>query len=116
MEDKYSRRKFINKTGLTIAGAGTVMALSGTTTANAAGQSMMAKGGLDPVKFGKSLKGIGFNLLVTDVAATVAFSKDILLADSIQVDEGFAILRSNDTIWMLHSDATYHSNPLAGLV
>ncbi|MDG1859197.1 MAG: hypothetical protein P8I94_08840, partial [Emcibacteraceae bacterium] len=53
---------------------------------------------------------------VTDIDATVKFSKDILLTHTIMTDDGFAILRSGETLWMLHGDETYHSNPLGGIV
>jgi catechol 2,3-dioxygenase-like lactoylglutathione lyase family enzyme len=80
------------------------------------GNSMMASDDLDAVEFGQSLRGLGFNLLVTDVDATIEFSKKILLANVLNNSEGFAILKRSGAIWMLHADITYHSNPLVGFV
>lgn len=113
MKDDYSRRTIIK------AGAGAALALSGTTEmaqSQETGNSMMASEGLDAAEFGQSLKGLGFNLLVTDVDATITFSKEVLLASVINTSEGFAILQRSGAIWMLHADSTYHSNPLAGFV
>ena len=72
MKDDYSRRSVIK------AGAGTVLALSGATEmakAQETGNSMMASDDLDAAEFGQFLRGLGFNLLVTDVDATIEFSK-----------------------------------------
>ena len=71
--------------------------------------------------YGRSLKGFGINLLVRDVARTVDFARNILLAETATVDKDFAVLRHrvNGHVlaeWMLHADGTYHSNPLLGLV
>lgn len=78
--------------------------------------NMMSGGEIDAVEFGQSLKGFGVNFLVTDISKTVEFSKNILGADVVMVDDGFAILRRGEMIWMLHGDETYHSNPLQGFV
>lgn len=120
MKDQYSRRKFISETGLKLAGAGTVMALTGADLNNQAAAQMSMAGtdgsAPDAAAFGKSLTGIGISLLVTDVAATVEFSKKILKAEAMYADDSFAIMRHGESVWMLHFDGTYHSNPLLGLV
>jgi uncharacterized glyoxalase superfamily protein PhnB len=113
MKDDYSRRTVIK------AGAGTVLALSGAAEmANAQENKgmMMASDDLDAVEFGQSLRGMGFNLLVSDLDATLEFSKEILHATIINASEGFAVVQRSGAIWMLHADSTYHSNPLAGFV
>jgi len=71
--------------------------------------------------YGRGLKGFGVNLLVRDVARTVAFSRDILLTETAMANEDFAVLRHrvNGQLlaeWMLHADGTYHANPLLGLI
>ena len=71
--------------------------------------------------YGRSLKGFGVNLLVRDVLRTVAFSRDVLLAEIATADKDFAVLRHrvNGQVlaeWMLHADGTYHSNPLPSLI
>jgi catechol 2,3-dioxygenase-like lactoylglutathione lyase family enzyme len=71
--------------------------------------------------YGRGLKGFGVNLLVRDVPRTVAFSRDILEAETALADKDFAVLRHrvNGHVlaeWMLHADGTYHSNPLLSLI
>ena len=67
-------------------------------------------------EFGASLTGIGLNLLVRDVLAQVAFLTDVFAMTAHQVSKDFAILRYHDQVLQLHSDGTYHSNPLLGLL
>lgn len=93
------------------------MALTGKSDEAKAAQMMGSSGEApDAAAFGKSLKGIGISLLVTDVAAAVEFSIKILQAQTMYADETFAIMRHGMSVWMLHSDSTYHSNPMLGLV
>jgi catechol 2,3-dioxygenase-like lactoylglutathione lyase family enzyme len=71
--------------------------------------------------YGRSLKGFGVNLLVRDVARSVAFAQDVLGAEAAYVDKDFAVLRYRvggqlRAEWMLHADGTYHSHPLLGLI
>jgi hypothetical protein len=71
--------------------------------------------------YGRSLKGFGINLLVRDVPRTVAFARNILLAETATADKDFAVMRHrvNGQVlaeWMLHADGTYHSNPLLSLI
>jgi catechol 2,3-dioxygenase-like lactoylglutathione lyase family enzyme len=69
--------------------------------------------------YGRSLKGLGINLLVRDVARGVRFANDILLARTVYEDADFAVLRHETARaaaeWMLHADHTYSNNPLLGL-
>ena len=71
-------------------------------------------------EYGRSLKGLGINLLVRDVARGVAFAQDVLGAHKVFADQDFAVLRYQNgptsAEWMLHADGTYHSNPLLGLL
>ncbi|WP_395016044.1 VOC family protein [Dongia sp.] len=71
-------------------------------------------------EYGRSLKGLGINLLVRDVARSVAFAKDVLGATVAVADKDFAVLRytkgRSAAEWMLHADGTYHSNPLLPLL
>lgn len=66
--------------------------------------------------FGASLTGIGLNLLVRDVPAQVAFLCDVFGMTAHQPTQDFAILRYHDQVMQLHSDDTYHSNPLLSLL
>lgn len=71
-------------------------------------------------EYGRSLQGLGINLLVRDVTRSVAFARDVLGASVAYADKDFAVLRyacgPTRAEWMLHSDGTYHSNPMLGLI
>lgn len=66
--------------------------------------------------FGKSLSGIGLNLLVRDVPAQCAFLGAVFGMRAHQVSADFAIVTYGGQVFQIHSDATYHSNPLLGLL
>jgi len=66
--------------------------------------------------FGASLRGIGMNLLVRDVVAQVVFLETVFGMKAHQPTADFAIMRYGDQLLQLHSDGTYHSNPLLGLI
>lgn len=70
----------------------------------------------DAAAFGKSLKGIGLNLLVRDVPAQCAFLATLFDMQAHQPTADFAIITYGDQVFQIHSDATYHSNPLLGLL
>lgn len=65
--------------------------------------------------YGRSLTGFGVNMLVRDVARSVAFLGDILGVEAVYAERDFAVCRHKGQDWMLHSDASYHSNPLLAL-
>ena len=67
-------------------------------------------------EFGASLRGIGINILVRDVAAQVAFLTQVFDMKAYQTTADFAIMTYGDTVFQVHSDGTYHSNPLLSLV
>ncbi len=74
---------------------------------------------MDAAKFGKSLpKGLGINLLVKHVDASVGFAKHVLGAESVYDDEDFAFLREpvSGASWILHADHSYSDHRLSGLV
>ncbi|WP_300010758.1 VOC family protein [uncultured Roseobacter sp.] len=66
--------------------------------------------------FGKSLRGIGLNLLVRDVRATCAFLADVFDFNAHRVSDDFAIITAGKEVFQLHSDGTYADNPLLGLL
>jgi catechol 2,3-dioxygenase-like lactoylglutathione lyase family enzyme len=66
--------------------------------------------------YGRSLKGFGVNLLVSDVARSVAFVTTVLGGQSLYDDEDFAMLELGGSDFMLHADHTFRDNPLSGLV
>ena len=65
--------------------------------------------------YGRSLRGFGVNLLVRDVARSVAFLTEVLEVEAVYAERDFAVCRHQGQEWMLHSDASYHSNPLLAL-
>ncbi len=71
---------------------------------------------VSPPDYGRSLRGLGFNLLVTDVTRSVRFATAVLGATSFYDDEDFAALRLNGGDFMLHADHTYCDHPLSGVV
>ncbi len=69
----------------------------------------------DGAAYGKALRAFGVNLLVRDVLASVAFQVEVLQVEQVYSDVDFAIMAHQCTEWMLHTDHTYHDNPLLGL-
>ena len=66
--------------------------------------------------FGKSLRGIGLNILVRDVRATAAFLEMVFEASIHRLSDDFAIVTYGDEVFQLHADGTYHANPLVNLL
>lgn len=66
--------------------------------------------------FGRSLTGLGLNMLVRDVRSTVHFLVDVFSMQAHRVSNDFAIMRYADQIFQLHADTTYHSHPLPSLL
>lgn len=66
--------------------------------------------------YGHGLEGLSINLLVADVAASVAFAQTVLEAEIIYADPDFAVLGRDGASWMLHADHTYDAHPLTGFV
>lgn len=67
-------------------------------------------------EFGASLRGIGLNLLVTDVMARCAMLETVFGMKAHQATKDFAIVSYGEQVFQLHADSTYHSNPLLGLL
>ena len=66
--------------------------------------------------FGRSLRGIGLNLLVRDVTAQIAFLTQVFEMKAHRTSADFAIVTYGDQVFQLHADATYSANPLLGLL
>jgi len=66
--------------------------------------------------FGRSLKGIGLNLLVRDVKAEAAFLCQVFDMTAHRLSADFAIMTYGNDVFQLHSDGIYHSHPLLGLL
>lgn len=71
---------------------------------------------IDADSFGRGLNGIGLNLLVRDVKTECAFLETVFGMKSHQVTADFAIVTYSGQVFQLHSDGTYHSNPLLSLL
>ena len=70
--------------------------------------------------YGRSLRGFGVNLLVKEVARSVAFQVEVLALDVVYQDDDFAVIRHHGANgatqeWMLHADHTYGDHPLLAL-
>jgi len=71
---------------------------------------------VSPDDFGKSLRGIGLNILVRDVQAQCRFLETVFDATPYRVSADFAIMTYGSQIFQLHSDQTYSSNPLLSIL
>ncbi|MEQ8440462.1 MAG: hypothetical protein RIM33_01040 [Alphaproteobacteria bacterium] len=74
---------------------------------------------MDAAEFGRSLpNGLGINLLVKHVDASVGFAKHVFGAESVYDDEDFAFVREpvSGAQWQLHADHTYDKHRFSGLV
>ncbi|MEX0370843.1 MAG: VOC family protein [Tateyamaria sp.] len=71
---------------------------------------------VDADSFGRSLRGIGLNILVRDVANQVQFLETVFGMSAFQPTSDFAIMTYGSQVFQVHSDGTYHSHPLLGLL
>lgn len=71
---------------------------------------------VDADPFGRTLRGIGLNILVQDVRAEVVFLEAVFDMRAFQVTDNFAIVTYGDQVFQLHRDGTYHAHPLLGLL
>ena len=66
--------------------------------------------------FGRSLRGLGLNMLVRDVTGLVSFLTEVFEMKAHRVSQDFAIMTYGDQVFQLHADHTYHSHPLPSLM
>lgn len=66
--------------------------------------------------FGRTLKGLGINILVRDVPAMAAFLSDAFGMTAHRTSADFAIMLYRGQVFQLHADHTYHSHPLPSLL
>jgi predicted enzyme related to lactoylglutathione lyase len=64
-------------------------------------------------EYGRALPALTINLLVHDVARSVAFYREVLEAETRHHDEDFAALRLGAHDLMLHADHAYDRHPWA---
>jgi len=69
-----------------------------------------------PADFGRSLRGIGVNLLCRDVLGMADFLHTVFELQVHRATKDFAIIRHGDSMLQLHADATYGAHPLLALV
>ncbi len=65
-------------------------------------------------EYGQSLRGLGFNLIVKDVARSITLATQVLEATVYFCTPAFAAMKRNGADFMFHADETYHANPLSG--
>ena len=75
---------------------------------------MSADTPISAADYGKSLRGLGFNLIVRDVTRSVSFAEQVLGATIFFRTPNFAAMKLNGNDFMFHADETYHANPLNG--
>ena len=67
---------------------------------------------MSPPDYGRSLHGMGVNLLVRETARTVEFARDVLGLTIVYADADLAVLRHGEHEWMVHADHTYDAHAL----
>lgn len=71
----------------------------------------------DPVAFGKAMAdGLGVNLLVCDMEASLHFQTDVLGAQVQYWEDHFAVVTAVGSTWLLHTDWSYREHELRGAV
>lgn len=66
--------------------------------------------------FGRSLRGLGVNLLCRDVREMAAFLETVLDLSIHRLSDDFALARHHDALIQLHADATFTAHPLLSMV
>ena len=66
--------------------------------------------------FGRSLRGVGVNLLCRDVRATAAFLRDTFGLSIHRLSADFALARHGEVLMQLHSDGAFGTHPLLPLL
>jgi catechol 2,3-dioxygenase-like lactoylglutathione lyase family enzyme len=65
-------------------------------------------------EYGRNMPAFTVNLIVADVARSLRFYTDVLVAETLYSDEDFAALRLAGLDFMLHADHTYDHHALYG--
>ncbi len=71
---------------------------------------------VSPAEFGRTLTGLGVNLISADVRALAGFLADVFALRVHRLSDDFAIITHGDAIFQLHGDGTYGAHPLHGLI
>lgn len=65
---------------------------------------------------GRSLRGLGVNLLCRDVPGTARFLADVFGLGLHRLSADFALVTHDGALLQLHSDASFGAHPLPGLL
>ena len=71
---------------------------------------------IDADTFGRSLTGLGVNLLSRDVRALAAFLHEVLGLAVRRLGDDFAIVLHGPSVFQLHADATFARHPLHAIL
>lgn len=71
---------------------------------------------VDAADLGRSLRGLGVNLLCRDVPATAAFLRAAFGLAVHRLGPDFALVLHDGAVFQLHSDASFARHPLHGLL
>lgn len=66
--------------------------------------------------FGRSLTGLGLNILVRSVPRLSEFLQEVFSVEIHRQSDDFAIASYAGQVFQLHADHTYHSHPLPSLL
>ena len=61
--------------------------------------------------YGRSLSGLGINLLVREIESALPFQRTVLDAEVVYRDADIAVLRRKGAEWMLHAHHAYDAHP-----
>jgi uncharacterized glyoxalase superfamily protein PhnB len=75
-------------------------------------QDDLAKPRMSGADYGRSLRGIGFNLIVSDLEKAIHFTKQVLEAEVFFRTEDFAAMKLGGQDFMLHINDSYRGNEL----
>ncbi len=71
---------------------------------------------IPPADFGRSLEGLGVNLLCRDVRGMAGFLHGTFLMPIHRLSDDFALARHSTVLIQLHRDATFARHPLHGFL
>ncbi|MCP5149510.1 MAG: VOC family protein [Ectothiorhodospiraceae bacterium] len=63
-------------------------------------------------EYGRTLRGLGINLVVREIERALPFQREVLGATVVYADPDIAVLRLDAAEWMLHAAHTYDAHPL----
>ena len=66
--------------------------------------------------YSKELSGLTVNLLVNNISKSTEFVTNVIEANIIYEDIGFAVIEGFGSKWCFHADHTYDKHPLKGFI